>query len=248
MKAALDSCRWVKTQLPRFLDGELPEDLSLRVSQHLDRCQGCRHELAAERDELLSAVALLVPEEPRIGLLDEVFEQIDREEEHVAPAPISAMTAPRIPAALPGLAAAAILAVILWALPGENTVTPNVGDGGAIAKLDPVELDNPIGVAEPIIAMPMAQPIEHLMGDVDSDGQFNESDIQQMQKYITTGDQTLACLAAADFNEDGQVTLEDHFQAVQMKFATTSGLALETSFTFREDAAGALPCNYRACP
>ena len=116
-----------------------------------------------------------------------------------------------------------------------------------LAKVDRTEFVNPIGDAEPIIPDSMMQPVELVMGDVDSDGQFNESDIQQLGRYFENGED-VACLAAADFNDDGKVTLEDQLQAVQLTFATANGLALETSFTYREGSAGTLPCNYAACP
>ncbi|MGA1488560.1 MAG: anti-sigma factor family protein, partial [Planctomycetota bacterium] len=74
--SALESCRWVRTQLPRFLDGELAPDLETRVSGHLDRCAACRAELAVERDLLLDTLELLSPTRPPQGMVDAVLARI----------------------------------------------------------------------------------------------------------------------------------------------------------------------------
>lgn len=140
--AGKDACRWVRIQIPRFLDAELPPDLAERVSRHLEACEPCRAELAAERDDLLDTIDLLVDAEPPEGLAARIEAALDRElgsargaapVRMTASPPAGRRTFARVLPYGPGLAAAATLAFVLWALPREAPETdPDVARAPAV--------------------------------------------------------------------------------------------------------------------
>jgi len=151
----LDSCRWVRIQLPRYLDDELPADLTTRVSAHLERCDACVEELGRVQDDLCDVIDHLVAAEPPAGLLARLHLRLDEEMQDLplaagAAAQSAALPAasppasparvtsplrlgPRVRALGPGLAAAALLAGILWGWPSGSTEDDPVAPRAPVA-------------------------------------------------------------------------------------------------------------------
>ena len=274
MMSALESCRWVRTQLPRFLDCELPTDLAARVSVHLERCGGCRSSLAAERDALIETISALVPAEPPTGLLDSVMAEIEEETVRVAEPVAATSEAPivRLPSFLPGLAAAALLGFVLWAIPGETegdvqkngsplakvtTVTGSsgeIGRGGALpgdSRFDPsngiapkLASGNTVTFASAAASGLLAEVPPLLLGDVDANGRFDQRDVKGMLGHLDTGGD-LPCLAAGDFDDDGAITPADSSLAL-MSFGGADATASQQLFNLNPDSG--LSCAYIACP
>ena len=285
MMSALDSCRWVRTQIPRFLDGELADDLAGRVSAHLDRCPGCRTELASERDLLLDTFATLVPAEPPAALLDTVMARIDESElvttsltepteaPATSPAALDSLEdragRPRLPSFVPGLAAAALLAFVLWAIAGDNgggaapigegnsfaMVPTETGSGaGATDERSRFEPGTPISEVDALYASaPIAgtagspaSAITLARGDVNSDGRVDERDVDQFTRHLGHGAE-IACPAAADMNDDGVVDPQDGLRLLQFSLGD-SAVIEAVGKTFAYEDGGALHCSYQACP
>ncbi len=271
MMSALESCRWIRTQLPRFLDCELPSDLAAHVSVHLERCGGCRDALAAERDALIDTISALVPAEPPPGMLDLVMAEIaEAPSTSLQPLLLAERPRARFPSFAPALAAAALLGFVLWAIPGENEVSRSSsgsplakvdGDPGRAGDLAQFEAElipgAPNGIATEVASSDTAPPQESpssggpfgevklVLGDVDSNGRFDQHDVNQLNRYVGTGTD-LACLAAGDFDDDGAVTLNDSSLAVAMSFTGADATGTQRLFVLKAD--DSLTCAYLSCP
>jgi anti-sigma factor RsiW len=94
-------CVEVRSSLPWFVTGRLPESDALELRSHLERCSACRAELAFE-ERLRAAVSSegaveLAPQ----GAMRKFFERLDSPEQSVrAPAPIPSQSRWRIAAAV----------------------------------------------------------------------------------------------------------------------------------------------------
>jgi len=322
--AAHDSCRWVRIQLPRFLDGELPDDLGSRVGVHLGRCDDCSDELAALQDELCGVIDHLVGAEPPEGALARLRARLHDE---LAPAATPATTIPPAvaPRALvdrgaprrrfvahlrsfgPGLAAAALLAGILWGWPEETArglpataraprpapqpaqIASNL-DAPAPARAEAPERASPSAElasvrsaeGEPLFAggiecitfeeaidavvvgplswgrhLPgtgLASPAARAAllvrrGDIDGNGRFEWKDLHGLFGYLRDGregETDPACLAAADFDGDGAVTVHDSLIAAQA-LARTAEWTADAPEVFAYESDNPLPCR-PVCP
>jgi hypothetical protein len=65
-------------------------------------------------------------------------------------------------------------------------------------------------------------PVVFIRGDANSDHQRNVSDIIAMIGYLFQG-RSLPCEDAADFNDDGRITIEDPLRLIQFLFASSAG-------------------------
>ena len=52
-------------------------------------------------------------------------------------------------------------------------------------------------------------------GDVDGDGRFDASDLRGLVGYVQQGDASPPCLAAGDFDDDGEITVHDTLMAAR---------------------------------
>jgi hypothetical protein len=264
MMSALESCRWVRTQLPRFLDGELASDLEARVSGHLDRCAACRAELAVERDLLLDTLELLSPTRPPQGMVDAVMARIAEEAAGApAPTPVIPVLRPRRRAFGPSLAAAALLAFVVWAISGDNGGgAPSVGPSGPLAMLesggpgptvdgpDLGDLGTAISEEEALFGAENrseSTTIELVRFDVNADEQFDQRDLDALNRHLTEGI-AIACPAAADVDEDGWLTPQDSIRAFQHFSTGEIEVSSAISRTVEYDIGGPLHCSYQACP
>ncbi len=274
MKPALDSCRWVTTQLPRYLDGELALDLGARVSLHLDRCELCRRALAEESELLVTTVNHLVPSEPPPHLLDSAMAKIEfaagsARDSEVAPVltPPPPLKIARRPVSS-ALAAAAVLAFVIWAIPSadlpksQNRLAPvasnlpelqsepdsSTGRSNEFASSQTNRVVSSDLLDSGSIVVSDEPPLVLQRGDVDTNGRVDFEDLQQIHHYLHGGGDAPACLAAADFDGDGEITMSDSASALRRVVGDMQDLDSIASAVFViNDRHPDLPCN-PLCP
>lgn len=216
------SCDWVHPQLPAYVDGELGPDAARQVSAHLDRCGRCRRSHQRQVQEVTGTIRELGNISGTSG--DEIPGDLTRSVmASIPPSPPAVPGAP-LPRPWDGLrpAAALLLALCLWAL-----VTPTP---------DPV-VGDPVAVSH--------SPLELLRGDIDANGRFELSDLRHLVGYLQE-DPSIepACIAAADFDDNGIITLEDSVIAARAFTGHSSSTSLVRALvTTRSD----LPCE-GVCP
>lgn len=116
------NCRDVEPQLTAYLDGELADDRGSAIRGHLRSCAACRH-IAADEGALRDGLRELAPVDPPASLWANVQAQLAKAEVDDANTPAwkralgrwSRMLAPSWPQlALGGVAAAAVVAFVVW--------------------------------------------------------------------------------------------------------------------------------------
>ncbi|MEM7164306.1 MAG: zf-HC2 domain-containing protein [Planctomycetota bacterium] len=60
-----NTCAWIRCQLPRFVDGELTDQVSDQIATHLGNCNSCQKELEDQVASVAWTIEELVPSEPR---------------------------------------------------------------------------------------------------------------------------------------------------------------------------------------
>lgn len=259
MNSALDSCRWVRSQLSRFLDDALAADLAGRVSVHLERCSGCTAELARERAALVETIEHLVHAEPRSGAFDTAFEGALAT---IGPEVAATPRVQHIPARGTGdgpgwfgtasRAAAAVLflACALWLVPARDVSTE---ENSSVARAPqpeaPAVVIAPVAPVAPVVLPdggidPTADEPESLLvrrGDVDGNGRFEAADVSELFRYLQDDATPLACLAAGDLDDDGEITMHDSVIAART-LGESDDTQLAASPVFSHGSDHPLPC------
>ncbi len=216
---SLQSCPTIVEALPRFIDGECGPTEETRVAQHLERCSRCRRQhdhMVLEWKQTIAAIHGDSTEEIR----DWIRSLESRLPVQDAPLP-PAMAEPVV--AEPGsgrwwsLAASVLLALFLFS---DNQPLPDQGG------------NSPSPVAMTLIR-----------GDVDASGQLDWRDVQGLIDFLREDGPAPRCLAAGDFDEDGEITLDDSVLALSH---LTEGAGLDSTILYSQTGTS-LPC-FDQCP
>ena len=91
-------------------------------------------------------------------------------------------------------------------------------------------------------------PLVIQRGDVDTNGRVDFEDLQQIHHYLHGDGAAPACLAAADFDGDGEITMSDSASALRRVVGDMQDLDSIASAVFViNDRHPDLPCN-PLCP
>jgi len=147
-------CRWVRANLPSYLDGELKATTASAVRRHMKRCPACaaRARLLADSWELLEEDAL---PPMRSGFTGRMMERVAREKELI-PVQRRARARRRLRQALvgvSGIAAGLVIGFGLYAWSGFETAPTSPIErevSRSLTFLEDVELLDEIATAEAI--------------------------------------------------------------------------------------------------
>ncbi|MBT6452709.1 MAG: hypothetical protein HOK60_06870 [Planctomycetes bacterium] len=221
---SLDNCDGVRNVLPRFLDGESGPLEEQRIASHLNSCHGCRTVHDQLSDELLLTIETMTGVGPdQVAALSQVTLEQIRATANRSSKPADAGGSS--PTTLPfgrwwSSAAALLVAVLLLSdiLPTPTTV--------------------------PLLEAPVTASMILVRGDVDSDGDLDMADFHELVDWLGKDGPQPSCLAAADFDNNGSVTIEDSVLALA-QLATSSDQ--QATLLYPRGSDEALPC-LEVCP
>jgi hypothetical protein len=221
---SLDNCDGVRNVLPRFLDGESGPLEEQRIASHLNTCHGCRTVHDQLSDELLLTIETMTGVSP-----DEVAS--------LSRATLEQIRAAANPASEPS------------GNGGSSPTTPPFGRwwSSAAALLVAVLLLSdflPTPTTVPVLEAPVTSSMILVRGDVDSDGDLDMADFHELVGWLEKDGPQPSCLAAADFDDNGLVTIEDTVLALA-QLATSSDQ--QATLLYPRGSDDALPC-LEVCP
>ena len=221
---SLDNCAGVRNVLPRFLDGESGPLEEQRIAAHLNSCHGCRTVHDQLSTELLLTIETLTGVGPdQVAALSQATLEQIRTTANRSSKPSD--DGGSSPTTLPfgrwwSSAAALLVAVLLLSdiLPTPTTV--------------------------PLLEAPVTASMILVRGDVDSDGDLDMADFHELVDWLRKDGPQPSCLAAADFDNNGSVTIEDSVLALA-QLATSSDQ--QATLLYPRGSIEALPC-LEVCP
>ncbi len=217
-------CRWVRSQLGRYLDSELSPPLEARVGRHLAGCAGCREALAEEEAAVVGAIDALSSAEPAPALPHRIALALEED-----------LGRARHGRRIGWSAAAAVLLALaagaLWRS-GADPAAP-LATGGAETDLAARETPHS-GDPEPD-AGPVWLP---LRGDLDGDGSASLADLRLLASFLGRDGVTIPCEAAGDLDGDRVLSPADLYAQGHLLLY---GYALRAEP--RIDAGDELPCD-----
>ncbi|MEC9477245.1 MAG: zf-HC2 domain-containing protein [Planctomycetota bacterium] len=215
---SLHDCQGICTALPRFLDGESGPVEETQIARHLETCDSCRQKHDELRHEWLLAVNTLS------GVSRQDVDQLAR----VTTEQISANrtdATPKLGDKNHWTTTAAAVLLAAYVLPG---LFPGLFPTEETSSADPVVIES----------------YTLVRGDVDANGRLEWSDFHSMIGWLQEDGPQPDCLAAADLDGDGNVTIEDSVLALA-RLAAGSGL--EVSMLYPRGGVDSLPCK-ELCP
>lgn len=266
-----DQCSWITSQLPLFLDGELPEELMQGVGRHLDGCSSCRQALQQEISLVETTVSALVTAEPSETLSHRVGSALRQQ----APSKAQPVATRSWMTWVNSIAAAILLCVgvgfviismgptssdepVLQAArkqlnPRKNPSTTAPRPTDQSRTVTTTEVDAP--PAEPEDAERFENSDAHeavvihevVLGDLNADGELTLADLSLFLRAIEQDHfETIPCAAAGDFDGDQQLTPADSVLA--SRSLGFSGGAPAPRHMIEIATNGPLTCQVSACP
>ena len=218
------SCDWIHPQLSAYIDGEVSPRSAEQSSAHLERCGRGRRTHRRQVLEVTETIRELgnIPTLNRWGNLPDLTQSVMASLPSTAPSAVKRVRRRPWDGLRP--AAALLLGLCLWAL---LAPAPDLSNPGILAL--------------------RSTPIQLLRGDIDANGRFELSDLRSLVGYLQEDTSVeLACLAAADFDDDGIITLGDSVIAARAFTGNSSSEGAAVTFvTFGDDSS--LPCE-GMCP
>lgn len=224
---SLQSCPTIVEALPRFIDGESGPTEEIRVAQHLERCSRCRKQhdhMVQEWKDTLAVIHGDSSTETRNWVKD-ITAVLPQQEEAVATGEEASTAADSAPATVPGpgsgrwASVAASLLLALFLFPGtEKTPSPSGTESAPVA-------------------------LTLIRGDVDASGKLDWRDVQGLIDFLQEDGPEPRCIAAGDFDEDGEITIDDSVLALSH---LTEGAGLDSTILYSQTV-DALPC-FEHCP
>jgi hypothetical protein len=219
---SLQSCPTIVEALPRFIDGECGPTEEIRVAQHLERCSRCRRQhdhMVQEWKETMTAIHGGSTTETR-EWVQGLTAQLPTQDEAAEGTEEFATTA-----ATPGpgsgrwasLAASVLLALFLFS-GTDNTPAPSGTEPAPVA-------------------------LTLIRGDVDASGKLDWRDVQGLIDFLQEDGPEPRCIAAGDFDEDGEITIDDSVLALSH---LTEGAGLDSTILYSQSV-DSLPC-FEHCP
>ncbi|MDE0959124.1 MAG: zf-HC2 domain-containing protein [Planctomycetota bacterium] len=225
---SLDNCAGVRSLLPRFLDGESGPLEEQRIAAHLNSCHGCRVVHDQVRDEWRLTIHTLtgVSSDDVAALSQATLEQLRPQMHPVAqstlkPSGDSRSSPPTLPFGRWWSSAAALLVAALLL---SDILPPPT--------------------RAPLLEVPVTASMILVRGDVDSDGDLDMADFHELVGWLEKNGPQPRCLAAADFDDNGSVTIADSVLALA-QLATSS--AQQATLLYPRGSDNALPC-LEVCP
>lgn len=224
---SLQSCPTIVEALPRFIDGESGPTEEIRVAQHLERCSRCRKQHDHMVQEWKDTLAVIHgdPSTETRNWVKDITAVLPQQEEAVATGEEASTTADSAPATVPGpgsgrwASVAASLLLALFLFPGtEKTPSPSGTESAPVA-------------------------LTLIRGDVDASGKLDWRDVQGLIDFLQEDGPEPRCIAAGDFDEDGEITIDDSVLALSH---LTEGAGLDSTILYSQTV-DALPC-FEHCP
>ncbi len=123
---------------------------------------------------------------------------------------------------------------------------PVISDSPSLANSsDPIVIPGSNDFADGVddsSEVPLATDMVIRRGDVDGNGRFEAADVRGLIRYLHDGQKAPICLAAADFDEDGAITMRDSVIAAQSLVELTK--TVDVVFAYESNT---LPCQI-SCP
>lgn len=224
---SLQSCPTIVEALPRFIDGESGPTEEIRIAQHLERCSRCRKQHDHMVQEWKETIAVFHgdPSTETRDWVKGLASRLPQQEEPVLAGEKTETDSTSISSTVPGpgsgrwasVAASLLLALFLFSGTEESPV--------------------PTG-AEPA---PVALTL--IRGDVDASGKLDWRDVQGLIDFLQEDGPEPRCIAAGDFDEDGEITIDDSVLALSH---LTEGAGLDSTILYSQTV-DSLPC-FEHCP
>ena len=224
---SLQSCPTIVEALPRFIDGESGPTEEIRVAQHLERCSRCRKQHDHMVQEWKDTLAVIHgdPSTETRNWVKDVTAVLPQQEEPVTTHESPITPSNPAPATVPGpgsgrwASVAASLLLALFLFPGtEKTPSPSGTESAPVA-------------------------LTLIRGDVDASGKLDWRDVQGLIDFLQEDGPEPRCIAAGDFDEDGEITIDDSVLALSH---LTEGAGLDSTILYSQTV-DALPC-FEHCP
>ena len=216
---SLQSCPTIVEALPRFIDGECGPTEETRVSHHLERCGRCRQQpdhLGPEWQTTIAAIHGDSTTETREWVQSLASRLPVQDEPRPSQTPETVVAGPGS-GRWYSLAASVLLALFLFS--GTEEIPTSVG-------------------TEPA---PVAMTL--IRGDVDASGKLDWRDVQGLIDFLQEDGPAPKCIAAGDFDEDGEITIDDSVLALSQ---LTEGAGLDSTILYSQTG-NSLPC-FEFCP
>ena len=216
---SLQSCPTIVEALPRFIDGECGPTEEIRVSHHLERCGRCRQQhdhLVKEWKNTIVAIHGDSTADTQEWVQSLASRLPVQDEPLPSPNPETVVSGPGS-GRWYSLAASVLLALFLFS--GNE------------------EIPNPVGTEPAPFAMTL------IRGDVDASGKLDWRDVQGLIDFLREDGPEPRCIAAGDFDEDGEITIDDSVLALSQ---LTEGAGLDSTILYSQTGSS-LPC-FELCP